>query len=74
MVPFTHDMYTDITANAATCILAAIGTLFCVAPYILLRYGVRIRKASPFAQYSLGTYTENQVEDDMNIAGVILET
>lgn len=73
VLPFTHDMYTNITANAATSILAAVGTMFCVSPYILLRHGKAIRKASPFAQYSLGAYTENQVEDDMNAAGVVLE-
>jgi len=74
ILPFTRLMYTSITANAATSILAAVGTLFCVSPYILLRHGKGIRKASPFAQFSLDTYTENQVEDDMNAAGLVLET
>lgn len=70
IMPFTHGMYTNITANSATSILAVIGTLFCVSPYILLRHGKRIRMASPFAQYSLGTYTKHQVEDDMNTAAL----
>ena len=74
ILPFTRRMYTDISANAATSILAGVGTLFCISPYILVRHGMEIRKRSPFAQYSLDTYTQNQVEDDMNTAGVILET
>jgi hypothetical protein len=72
ILPFTRAMYTNISANAATSILAAVGSIFCISPYIMIRYGKAIRKASPFAQYSLKVYTENQVEDDM--AGcVVLE-
>ena len=74
ILPFTQSIYTNISANAATSILAAIGTFFCVSPFVLLGRGKAIRKASPFAQYSLGAYTKNQVEDDMNAAGLVLET
>ena len=67
VLPFAHDMYTEITPNVATAILAAFATTFCISPYVLLKYGKRIRKASPFAQTSLEIYTEHQVEDDLNI-------
>lgn len=52
VLPFTHDMYTEITAKAAALILAAVGTLFCVSPYVLLRHRKSIRKTSKFSQYS----------------------
>lgn len=72
VLPFVHHMYTDISANAATSIVAGMATLFCISPWVLLKHGKAIRKASPFAQYSLNVYVENQVEDDMNTAGVVL--
>jgi len=74
VLPFTHRMYTDISANAATSIIAAVATLFCISPWVLLKHGEAIRKASPFARYSFDVYVENQVEDDMNTAGVAMET
>lgn len=74
VLPFTHDMYTNISANVATSILATVGTIFCVSPYILLKHGKAIRKASPFAHYSWNAYMDNQVEDDMNTGGVLQET
>ena len=65
VLPFTRAIYTNVTPNVATSILAAVGTLFCVSPYILLKYGKRIRKATSFVQYSLKTYAENAIEDDL---------
>lgn len=72
VMPFTHDMYTNIGANTATSIVAGVGTLFCVSLYILHKYGNTIRQASPFAQYSLAMYMVNGVEDDMNLTSVML--
>ena len=66
VLPFAHKMYTDISANAVTSVLAAVGTVFCIAPYVLLKHGKTIRKKSKFAQHSLKEYSANQVEDDMN--------
>ncbi|RAK96239.1 MFS general substrate transporter [Aspergillus ibericus CBS 121593] len=66
IVPFTRAMYVNLGYNVATSILAAIATLFCVAPVVFLRYGKRIREASVFAKLSLTTYRENRVEDDMD--------
>ena len=71
VLPFTQYMYTNITANAATSILAAVATVFCVSPYVILKNGKSIRRASPFAHHSLETYTLNQIEDDMNTGGVM---
>lgn len=71
ILPFTHQMYTNLNSNVASSILAAIATVFCLAPVILIQYGKRIREASKFAKYSLEAYHDNQVEDDM---GVVLVT
>ena len=71
ILPFTHQMYTNLGANIASSILASVATVFCVAPVILMKYGKRIREASKFARYSLGAYHDNQVEDDMNEAATV---
>ena len=49
---FARQMYTDLGSNYATTTLAAIATIACVSPFILIRYGQRIRKASKFANHS----------------------
>lgn len=65
IVPFTRQMYTQLGYNVATSILAAVATVFCVAPFVFTRYGKQIRKRSKFASSSLVTYHDNKVEDDM---------
>ena len=58
---FAHGMYDRLGANYATTILAAVATVACVCPFVLIRHGKRIRQASKFAQYSLavnGTGTD----------------
>ncbi|KAI9672853.1 MAG: hypothetical protein M1831_000289 [Alyxoria varia] len=50
---FANKMYTSLGSNRATTILAAVATAFCFSPYVLIRYGSRIRGASKFAKYSL---------------------
>lgn len=65
VLPFTHQMYENLGPNIATSILAAIATFFCIAPYVFLKFGKRIRESSKFAKYSLATYRNNRVEDDM---------
>lgn len=50
---FARQMYTNLGTNYATTTLAAIATVTCVSPLILIRYGQRIRQASKFAHYSL---------------------
>ena len=73
VLPFTRLMYTNITPNVSTSILAAVGTLFYISPYVLIRCGKGIRKASSFARYSLDAYKENQVEDDMGEEEILSE-
>lgn len=72
VLPFTYDMYANLGPNVATSILAAVATVFCVAPFVFFRYGKRIREASKFARYSLTTYRDHQVEDDLNDTAVFV--
>ena len=73
VLPFTYPMYVNLGANVATSILASIATVFCIAPFLLIKYGKKIREASKFARFSLAAYRDNQVEDDMNMALVGLD-
>ena len=50
---FGRTMYVKLGANHATTILAGIATLACASPFVLIKYGKRIRKASKFACYSI---------------------
>jgi len=47
-------MFNGLGGNVAGSILAAVATLFCVTPFIFLKYGRILRERSPFAQYSAG--------------------
>lgn len=47
---FAYYMYTGISTNAASSILAGVATVFCVVPFVLIRYGGAIRARSPYAQ------------------------
>lgn len=47
---FTYNMYTGLGGNVATSIFAAVATVFCVTPFVFIRYGPRLRKISRFAQ------------------------
>lgn len=38
--------------NAAASVFAAVATVFCVSPWVLLKYGKRLRERSVFAEYS----------------------
>ncbi|KAL8828542.1 MAG: hypothetical protein Q9191_002533 [Dirinaria sp. TL-2023a] len=49
---FAHGMYEKLGANYATTVLAVLATMACVCPWVLIRYGRRIREASRFAEYS----------------------
>lgn len=46
---FTYDMYTGLGGNISTSIFAAIATVFCITPILVLRYGSKIRQISRFA-------------------------
>lgn len=62
---FAYRMYTDISPNLATSILAAVATVFCAGPVLFLRYGRKLREKSPFAKYSLQAYRQNNVDQDV---------
>ena len=64
---FARQMYTELGANRAGSILATIATIACLIPFVLLRYGRRIRNASKFARYSVLVYNANSV--DGTVAG-----
>ncbi|KAK8226667.1 MFS multidrug transporter [Phyllosticta capitalensis] len=49
---FTGRMFEKIGSNAACSVFAAITTLFCISPLILLRWGKHLRERSKFARYS----------------------
>ncbi|KAJ5582561.1 hypothetical protein N7535_001181 [Penicillium sp. DV-2018c] len=49
---FAYPMYSGLGSNVAMSIIAAVATVFCITPYILLRHGRRLREKSPFARYS----------------------
>ena len=62
-------MFAGLSPNHTTSILAAVATTFCIAPWLFLRYGKRIRERSVFAKYNLETYRQHQVENDMSDSG-----
>ncbi|KAI9663138.1 MAG: hypothetical protein M1821_008186 [Bathelium mastoideum] len=57
-------LYNGISYNLATTVLAAIATLFLVAPVILHRYSRDLRRRSVFARHSLEVHAMTRVEDD----------
>ncbi|OQD77508.1 hypothetical protein PENDEC_c002G05180 [Penicillium decumbens] len=59
---FAEQMFDGLGANVASSILAAVATVFCIAPPILTRFGKKIRARSKFARYSLEVYQENAVD------------
>ena len=59
---FARQMFTSLGANYAGSLLAAIATLACLVPFVLLRYGRPIRKASKFARYSVLVHNANSAD------------
>jgi uncharacterized membrane protein YuzA (DUF378 family) len=49
---FAYPMFSGLGGNVAGSILAAVATLFCLTPYVFLRYGRLLRERSQFARYS----------------------
>jgi len=47
---FAYQMYTGLGSNVAGSIVAAVATVFCVAPYVFLKYGRTLRERGPFGQ------------------------
>ncbi len=49
---FAHSLY-RLGSNSATSILAGVATIFCISPFVMIRYGEKIRGVSRFARLSL---------------------
>lgn len=50
---FTYFMFTGISTNAASSILAAMATMFCLAPVLFMRHGATLREKSSFAKHNV---------------------
>ncbi|KAH6618445.1 MFS multidrug transporter [Boeremia exigua] len=59
-----YAMYSNLSANAATTIIAVLSTLFGIAPYIMVRYSKKLRGMSKFAKYSLDVHERTRIEVD----------
>ncbi|KAL3443085.1 MFS multidrug transporter [Aspergillus insuetus] len=57
-------MFSQLGANVAVSLLAAVATAFCLVPPIFSRFGETIRARSKFAKYSLDMYHEHSVDED----------
>lgn len=53
MTLLAQPMYGNLSANSAGSILGGVSVLFCIAPWVFIRYSKRLRLASPFARYSV---------------------
>lgn len=49
---FAYPMFSGLGGNVAGTILAAVATLFCLTPFLFLKYGKTLRERSQFARYS----------------------
>jgi uncharacterized membrane protein YuzA (DUF378 family) len=49
---FAYPMFSGLGGNVAGSILAAVATLFCVTPFVFMKYGRILRERSEFAKYS----------------------
>ncbi|KAL4950534.1 major facilitator superfamily domain-containing protein [Aspergillus filifer] len=59
---FAYPMYSGLGSNVASSILAAVATVYCITPYVFLKYGKRLRERSPFARYTMELNQENGVD------------
>jgi len=59
----SHVMYERLNANIAGSILAGVSAIFCIAPWVFVRYSKRLRQRSPFARHSLAVHQRTQVEE-----------
>jgi hypothetical protein len=49
---FAYPMFSGLGGNVAGSILAAVAIIFCLTPFVFLRYGKTLRERSQFARYS----------------------
>ena len=46
---FAFNLYLDLGSNAATSIFAAIATLFCITPFLFIKFGRQVKRISRYA-------------------------
>ena len=56
-----QQMYPALGANVAGSIVGGFAALFCLAPWVALRYGRVLREKSPFARHSLESHLRSQI-------------
>jgi len=56
-----RQMYPALGANVAGSIVGGFAALFCLAPWVALRYGAVLRGKSPFARHSLESHLRSQI-------------
>jgi len=61
-----QQMYPVLGANIAGTIVGGFATLFCLAPWVALRYGKILREKSPFAKHSLESHLKSQGSEQGN--------
>ncbi|KAL2819406.1 subtilisin-like protein [Aspergillus granulosus] len=65
MLPLVSSpMFSQLGANVAVSLLAAVATAFCLVPPLFSRFGETIRARSKFAKYSLDMYHQHSVDED----------
>ncbi|RDW58576.1 uncharacterized protein DSM5745_11267 [Aspergillus mulundensis] len=49
---FAYPMYSGLGSNVASSIIAAVATVYCIAPVVFVRWGLVLRERSAFARFS----------------------
>ncbi|KAK0702278.1 putative MFS multidrug transporter [Lasiosphaeris hirsuta] len=62
-----QQMYPALGANIAGTLVACIATVFCLAPWVFLRYGRTLREKSPFAKHSLESHLRSGIPSISNL-------
>ncbi|KAK0651001.1 major facilitator superfamily transporter [Cercophora newfieldiana] len=61
LMPFVaQQMYPSLGANYAGTVVGGFAAIFCLAPWVSLRYGKVLREKSPFARHSLESHLKCQ--------------
>jgi len=58
-----QQMYPALGANYAGTVVGGFAALFCLAPWVSLKYGKMLREKSPFAKHSLESHLKSQVSE-----------
>ena len=56
---FAYRIFHELGGNVARSVLAAVATMFCLTPFVFLRYGMTMRKRGAFAKYSAETNAQH---------------